>query len=273
MTTELATTNPTSSIAVQQAQMSIAEKVEYAKLLADAGMIPDSYRKQPGNVLAAIEYGQALGLEPIIAMSQILVVKGKATMEAKLMISLARKAGHVVRLSGDAESATCELILADDPQNPRAVTWTKQMAESHGLWGAGHWQKDPALMLQYRAASQAIRLHCPEVLAGISYTPEEAKEIAQRNNTRTTVVQVPTVKAEKSAGDYMKSLGLTGSQLKEFSTRALGKRVASWEKLSDSERSTVLDGLATWEAHGEDPTLIDVAEGELVDLETGEVTQ
>lgn len=49
---------------------------------------------------------------------------------------------------------------------------------------------------------------------------------------------------------------------------------------TETDLHTLLDGLtdgehvkATWKVHGEDPTLIDVAEGELVDLETGEVTQ
>lgn len=275
-TNAIATVEPTGragDIATQTAAMSLSEKVEYAKLLADSGMIPECYRRQPGNVLVAVEYGQALGLDPIVAMSQIVVVKGKASMEAKLMITLARKAGHVVRLSGDDESATCTIVLADDPGNPRSVTYTKAKAQSAGLWGQGYWAKDPALMLQYRAASQAIRLHCPEVLAGVSYTPEEAEEIARRNQTSHVVTQMPNIKAERGVADYMKSLKLTGQDLKAFSSRVLGSDVTSWEKLSDTQRTQVLDALAQWEASGEDPTAAEQVEAELIDETTGEVTR
>lgn len=272
----LATVEPTGragDIATQTATMSLTEKVEYAKLLADSGMIPECYRRQPGNVLVAVEYGQALGLDPIVAMSQIVVVKGKASMEAKLMITLARKAGHVVRLEGDEESATCTIVLADDPGNPRTVTYTKSKAQSAGLWGQGYWAKDPALMLQYRAASQAIRLHCPEVLAGVSYTPEEAEEIARRNQTSHVVTQVAAVKAERTVADYMKTLRLTGQDLKALSSRVLGADVTSWEKLTDAQRTRVLDTLAQWETTGEDPTMAEQVDAELIDEETGEVAR
>ena len=275
--TDLVPTGRAADIAAQTASMTIADKIEYAKLLADSGMIPEEYRKQPANVLVAIEHGQALGLAPIVAVQQIVVVKGRATMEAKLMITLARKAGHIVRLEGDAEQATCTLILADDPSYPRRVTWTRATAEAHGLWGQGHWAKDPALMLQYRAASQAIRLHAPEVLSGVDHTPEEAAEIARRSTTSTQVRQVPAsvVTAQEperpTVQQLMKQLKLSGRDVREFAGRVLDMDAPTWSKLDETQQRAVTEGLARWADEGTDWTL-DAVDAEIVDTETGEVT-
>ena len=40
-------------------------------------------------------------------------------------------------------------------------------AQDAGLWGKGHWAKDPATMLRWRAISECVRMACPEVLGGL----------------------------------------------------------------------------------------------------------
>lgn len=155
---------------------SLTEKIKYAEHLAQAGMLPKSYQKQPANVLLAMEYGDALGIHPLTAINKINVINGTPSLSADLMQSLVRAAGHKVRVSGDAERAVCTIIRKDDPEYEHASEWTKAKAESSGLWGRGHWSKDPALMLKWRAISECVRLACSEVLAGL-YTPEEVAEI------------------------------------------------------------------------------------------------
>lgn len=253
------------AIPAETAAMSLPQKIEYAKVLAESGMIPKHYQKQPANVLVAMEYGQALGIAPIVAINQITVVNGGASMEAKLMISLARKAGHRVRLEGDETHAVCTIIRADDPTHESVVRWDEAKAKKAGLWGGGHWAKNPGLMLRYRAASECIRLTCPEVLAGITYTPEEVEEIAHRNARPTiTLTQVPPA---KTAAEYMKTLKLNGRTFKEFAARVLGGDVTSWEGLAEAERARILGALAQWEQSGVDPTLAPTS----VDVETGEI--
>lgn len=265
----VATTEPSGAAAAihaETAQLTLPQKIEYAKVLAESGMIPKHYQKQPANVLVAMEYGQALGIAPIVAINQITVVNGGASMEAKLMISLARKAGHRVRLEGDETHAVCTIIRADDPDHESVVRWDEAKAKKAGLWGGGHWAKNPGLMLRYRAASECIRLTCPEVLAGITYTPEEVEEIAHRN-ARPTVTVSQVAPPAKTAGDYMKSLKLTGKAFKDFSARVLQSEVTSWEKLTEAEQARILGALAQWEQAGVDPTLA----ADTVDVETGEI--
>lgn len=253
------------------AELSVAEnwkaKLTYAKTLANAGLIPEVYQKNPGNVLVAVEYGQALGIDPIIAMNQITVVNGGVSMEAKLMMALVRKAGHIIRVEGDKHAATCTIIRADDPGYEAKVTWDEAKAKQAGLWGRGHWSKNPELMLRYRAAAENIRLTCPEVLAGINYTPEEVSEIRERNKHQPANL---AARAPKDAQYYMKQLKLSGQDFKAFTQRALGHEVkVGWEKMSEADQATVLSGLDRWLRDGQDPTMLE--EAEVVDENTGEV--
>lgn len=159
------------------APMTLDDKINYAEKLAASGLIPDTYKKNPPNVLVAVEKGEALGIHPMVALEEINVIHGRTSMSATLMMSLARSAGHTVRSVGDANNARCTIIRKDDPDFEHTVTWDQAKAQQNQLWGKGHWQKNPELMLKYRAISECVRMACPEVLAGVKYTPEEVVEI------------------------------------------------------------------------------------------------
>jgi len=269
MTTEPATGD---AALPEQAPATLGQQVEYAKLLADSGLIPKTYQRQPANVLAAIQYGQALGLDPIVAMNHITVVNGGVSMDAQLMLTLARKAGHTVRLDGDANQATCTIVRADDPDHEQTATWTADLAKQAGLWGNGHWKKNPALMLKYRAATECIRLACPEVLAGITYTPEELKE--RRGLAVQTTVHQVRADDTKTAADYMKTLGLTGKTFAAFAHRVLpDTQFTRWQDLDAPAQQRVLDAAATWAATGTDPTSAETVTAEIINPETGEITE
>lgn len=161
----------------------LPERMRYAGALAESGLIPQAFRKQPANVLVAIEYGHALGIAPIVALSEINVISGTPSLSASLMAALARQAGHKVRVTGDATSATCTIVRSDDPDFEHSATWDKKKAQDAGLWGKGHWSKDPATMLRWRAISECVRFACSEVLGGLKYTPEEVAEFAPERPT------------------------------------------------------------------------------------------
>ncbi|GAA1450368.1 hypothetical protein ACFP47_10335 [Nesterenkonia lacusekhoensis] len=161
-------------------QVSLTDKITYAEHLAQSGLLPKSYQRQPANVLLAMEYGDALGIHQMVAINEINVISGKPAMSASLMQSLARSAGHKVRVTGDAERAVCSIIRKDDPDYEHTSEWTKQKAIDSGLWGKGHWAKDPALMLKWRAIAECVRLACSEVLGGLKYTPQELMEISDQ---------------------------------------------------------------------------------------------
>lgn len=161
-------------------QATLPMKVSYARELANSGLLPAAYRRNPGNVLYAIEYGDMLGLSPMAAITGVHVIEGKPSASAGLISALVRRAGHKLRVSGNGKSATCTIIRSDDPDHPFTVTWTLRLnaddnpsAEEAQLLGKQVWKNYPASLLKARAISQCARDACEEALFGLHYTPEE----------------------------------------------------------------------------------------------------
>ena len=151
----------------------IPAKIAYARALAESGLLPGAYRKQPSNVLWAIEYGDMLGLSPMAAITGIHVIEGKPSISAGLISALVRRAGHKLRVSGDADTATCQIIRSDDRGYTFAVTFTAKDAQAAGLLTKDVWKKYRPSMLKARAITQCARDACEEALFGLHYTPEE----------------------------------------------------------------------------------------------------
>lgn len=148
-------------------------QMEYCQQLSKSGLLPDSYRNHPENVLVALGYAEALGLAPMIAIQQINVIKGKPSMSAQLMASLARRAGHKLRITKVDGGVWAQLVRRDDPDHIFRAYWDMNRAKAAGLTGkGGQWSSDPHTMLKWRAVTEVVREACPEVLAG-AYTSEE----------------------------------------------------------------------------------------------------
>lgn len=169
MSTEL-----THRTAPEGTALTLNDKMQYAEAMAQASLLPRAYQRQPGNVLLAMEFGDALGIPAIQAINDIHVIEGKPTASANLIGALVRKAGHKLRVFGDDQQATAQVIRADDPDFTFEVTWTVQRAQQAGLVRkGGNWEKYPAAMLKARAITEVARAACPDALYGVIYTPEE----------------------------------------------------------------------------------------------------
>lgn len=155
----------------------LTERMNYARALAHASLLPRAYRNEPANVLLAMEYGDALGLSAIAAIQGIHVIDGKPSASSALIGALVRRAGHRLRveMSQDGTAATATIIRADDPDFPFTCTWTMDRARAAGLLSkaGGTWSTYPQAMLKARAITEVARDACPEVLSGVAYTAEE----------------------------------------------------------------------------------------------------
>lgn len=148
-------------------------KVAYAAELSASGLLPAAYRRNPANVLWAIEYGAMLSLSPVAAMVGVHVIEGKPTASAGLVSALVRRAGHRLRVRGTDTEAVAQIIRADDPEWAFESRWSIDRARLAGLGGKDVWKKYPAAMLKSRAITEAARDACMEVLLGMAYTAEE----------------------------------------------------------------------------------------------------
>jgi hypothetical protein len=151
----------------------LATKIEYAKALAVSPLLPKDYQRNPGNLLFAIEYADALGIKPIHAITSIHVISGKPTASADLIAAVVRRAGHKLRITSSDTEATAELIRADDPDFTYTATWTLAKAKAAQLLSNPSWGKYPAAMLRSRAITEVARQGASDALYGVVYSPEE----------------------------------------------------------------------------------------------------
>jgi len=158
---------------------SLADQMNFARLVADGSILPDAYRRNPSNVLIAVGLGQAMGLSPAESLYRINVIKGKPTAGAELIAANVRRAGHTLRVTSTSESATATIIRSDDPGFEHIVTRDKSWAQQMGLASNDNYRKQPETMLQWRAITAVARLACPDALYGVSYTPDEMFDMSR----------------------------------------------------------------------------------------------
>lgn len=157
----------------------VTDKIAYARALAESGLLPEQYRRQPGNLLWAIEFAEMLGVHPMQAITGVHVIEGKPSASADLMAARVRAAGHRLRITGDDTAATATLIRRDDPDYPFTATFTVDDADRAGLTvptrsgKPSNWMKYPRAMCRARAVTEVCRMGASEVLMGVIYTPEE----------------------------------------------------------------------------------------------------
>ena len=156
-------------------EMTIDEQLRYAQTICNGSLVPKAYQKSPANVLIAMGFGQAMGLSPAESLYRITVINGKPSASAELIAANVRKAGHRMRISKDAknQTATVEIVRADDPDFTFTAFWDMSRAKLAGLADKDNWKKYPLAMLTARAITECARDACPEALYGVVYTGEE----------------------------------------------------------------------------------------------------
>lgn len=174
MSNQLVPLNNQGSLVQRTSQFaSLDEKLHYCQFLAQAEMLPPNYAKKPSNVLVAIELGEVLGLPAITTLMEVYVVNNRPSMSARLMATLARKAGHKVETTSNKTGAITT-ITRRDTQQQYQVTFAQEDAQKANLLTKdGPWKAYPQRMYEARSIAACVRLACPEVLMGLAYTPEE----------------------------------------------------------------------------------------------------
>lgn len=146
--------------------------MQMATELVRSGMLP-AHIKSPAAAVAVIQKGRELGIAPMYALSNIIVIQGKPTANSELMLAL------IYRDHGDdaivfEESTADRCTVAYKRRNasrPGKFTFTMQEARTAGLQG-GNWAKYPSAMLRARCVSAVARMGFPDSIGGM-YTPEE----------------------------------------------------------------------------------------------------
>ena len=168
----------TDIVKTESKALTLRDKMDYASTVAEGSLVPQSYRKNPANVLIAMGLGESMGLSPIESLYRIDVIQGTPTAGAELIAANVRKAGHKLRVTGDDNAATATIVRADDPDFTFEVTRDMAWASAMGLSSKDNYKKQRGTMLQWRAITAVARLACPEALYGVAYTPDELGDVA-----------------------------------------------------------------------------------------------
>lgn len=183
------------SAAVSRA--SLPERLQYAKALAQAGLLPRAYQQNPANVLIAMEKGEAIGIHHMTAMESVHVINGKATLSAELMRALIVRAGHQFDVTViTREKAVVECARRERPDRVFTIEFTEEDAKEAGLLAGpnkDNWRKYRKQMLVARVTSFAARTHFSDVLAGMVYVPEELGAIVDESGEPVDVTPTATI--------------------------------------------------------------------------------
>ena len=177
--TDVATTVPTGHMDIQMQQ---------ARLLAASDLVGPHLRNKPANVYLILQYADALGIHPAHALSSIQVINGKPTLSAELMRALVQRAGHRFHISSSTDQEAAVIVARKEyPQDETVFTFTWKDAQTAGLAASDTYKKHPKAMLLARVTTQACRAVFADLLAGVSYDPEElAPALAETRITRHT---------------------------------------------------------------------------------------
>lgn len=205
----------------------VQARMQYAQALASSNLLPDAYKRQPANVLLAIEMGQALGIKPIAAINGISVIKGKPALSADLMATVVRNAGHKLRIEEKGMAVKATLIRKDDPDFEFTAIWDKAKATLAGLWGSkGPWSQYPQQMLRSRAITEVCRQGASECLYGAIYSPEELQSAHAQRTPQGTVQdtqETPQQACSRIVREHVAQHGGDPNELREEWLAAGGK--------------------------------------------------
>lgn len=146
---------------------------QQAKVLSNTEIVPAHLKGKPDHIYAIIMTGHEIGIAPSTALQSFASINGKLTMSAELMRALILGAGHSLSFP-ESTTTSCTIIgKRKETGDTATVTYTKEDAERAGLWTSHTWKKYPRQLLSARATTELARLLFPDIIKGVSYTPEE----------------------------------------------------------------------------------------------------
>jgi hypothetical protein len=209
---------------------SLAEAMEFAKIIAQSDMVPKDYVNKPGNVLVAVQTGAELGLKPMQSLQGISVINGRPSIWGDAMRALVISHPEFEDLHEDKQDTHCTVTLKRRGRSAVVTTFSMEDAKKAGLAGkSGPWQTAPKRMLQMRAFAFAARDLFADALKGIKSTEElrdyPADERVERDITPAPAVAVVAAPAARP-------------ELVECTAEKFAENAAAWRDVILSGKKT-----------------------------------
>jgi hypothetical protein len=174
---------------------SLAEAMEFAKIIASSDMVPKAYIGKPGNVLVAVQTGAELGLKPMQSLQGIAIINGNPGVWGDAMRALVISHPEFEDLNEEKTDSYCTVTLKRRGRSQVIVTYTMDDAKKAGLSGKqGPWQTAPKRMLQMRAFAFAARDLFADALKGIK-SIEELRDYPDDQRVEHDITPAPAAAA------------------------------------------------------------------------------
>lgn len=180
--------------------------------LVNTPFVPDSYKPKVdprasdkvkaeahqvavANATAAVLQGITLGLDPLTALQQIIIIHGRPSMYAKMMVALVQSRGHEVWTEDLSDSRAVVAGRRKGSDNIERVTVTMEQARRGGWTRNDNYTKNPQDMLWSRAAARVCDRIASDAVKGIASVEEIQDTIAAPNGNGTRTVAAPRKRA------------------------------------------------------------------------------
>jgi hypothetical protein len=160
--------------------------VKLAKTISQTEMVPAELSGRWDAITAAFLRGYEMGIPPMQSLDSFNIIQGKVGLKPEAMRALIFDAGHEIILEdlNDAEGNLYGILATCHRKTWPGERWmeyryTLDDARQMGLLGKDNWKKMPRAMLDARVTAGAGRRYFADILAGMSYTPEELRDFSR----------------------------------------------------------------------------------------------
>jgi hypothetical protein len=216
----------------------LLQAVTLAQGLIEAGLIPDTLKRNPKDIVVILTYGAELGLLPMQSIQGIYVVKGRPMLSAQLWAAKIAQAHHRLSVLESTDTSAHVRITRGDNGETFEEEFTLEDAERAGLTGIHEgrararspkgeklpWEQWTRAMLRYRALVFCARVACPEVCFGAGIHGEEYDQ-QDEPDLRPTEIKIEQVTegTDVTGAD-------TAAELAALAARAVADKVVPTEE-------------------------------------------
>jgi hypothetical protein len=219
---------------------------QQCSVMVKSGFLPEAI-KTPEQALAIAMKGRELGIPMMHAFSHIVIIKGKPTMSAELMLAQIFRLipGAVVNFL-ELTNERCIMEAKRPGGKPSIFKFDTDDAQKAELTSKENWRKYPRAMRRSRCVSEMARSLFPDALMGVSHTPEELdpnitiNEDGEILDLPISNGYSPAPKHEpKAAAPTPEPQHLSGEALGQLKSPALIGKIQRGQSLKDTPRADI----------------------------------
>lgn len=220
----------------------MAEAMEFAKLIANSTVCPKAYFGKPGDIMIAMQLGSEIGLNPLQSLQNIAVINGKPSIYGDAAMALVRASGLMEDCKEEFDGNTATCTCKRRGQETLIVsTFSMEDAKRAGLLGKqGPWTQYPARMLQMRARGFALRDGFADALAGL-ITVEEAQDYPTQETVKVAPVTLKETLQAKLEAPVIpnEDIDQLRSNLEDIACEGMDQLRAAWEALTPRQKEAL----------------------------------